>query len=69
VCARILNNDRDVLGLFAANPFANHAPHLVRVVRYQYEFTSFAERASTGDWWRRTPIDFYIPAVSLADVQ
>jgi hypothetical protein len=69
VCARILNNDRDVLGLFAVNPFAGHAPHLVRVVRYQYEFTSFAERASTGDWWRRTPIDFYIPAVSLADVQ
>jgi hypothetical protein len=69
VCARILNNDRDVLGLFAVNPFADHAPHLVRVVRYQYEFTSFAERASTGDWWRRTPLDFYIPAVSLADVQ
>jgi hypothetical protein len=69
VCARILNNDRDVLGLFAVNPFADHAPHLVRVVRYQYEFTSLAERASTGNWWRRTPIDFYIPAVSLADVR
>lgn len=69
VCARILENDRDVLGLFSVNPFPDHAPRLVRVVRYQYEFTSYAERASTGNWWRRTPIDFYIPAVSLADVR
>ena len=69
VCARILQNDRDILGLFSTNPFPDHAPHLVRVVRYQYEFTSYAERATTGNWWRRTPIDFYIPAVSLSDIR
>jgi lipase maturation factor 1 len=67
LCARILENDRDVLGLFSVNPFPDHAPRLIRVVRYQYEFTNYAERASTGNWWRRTPIDFYIPAVSLPD--
>jgi hypothetical protein len=67
VCARILENDRDVLGLFSVNPFPVHAPRLIRVVRYQYEFTSYAERESTGNWWRRTPIDFYIPAVSLPE--
>ena len=65
VCERILENDRDVLGLFSVNPFPIHAPRLVRVVRYRYEFTSYSERASTGNWWRRTPLDFYIPAVSL----
>jgi hypothetical protein len=69
VCARILQDDRDILGLFSANPFPDRAPHFVRVVRYQYEFTNYAERASTGNWWRRTPIDFYIPAVSLADIR
>jgi hypothetical protein len=67
VCARILENDHDVLGLFSVDPFPGHAPRLIRVVRYQYEFTSSAERASTGNWWRRTPIDFYIPAVSLPE--
>jgi len=67
VCARILENDRDVLGLFSVNPFPERAPRLIRVVRYEYEFTNYAERASTGNWWRRTPIDFYIPAVSLPE--
>lgn len=67
VCARMLENDRDVLDLFSVNPFPDRAPRLVRVVRYEYEFTNFAERASTGNWWRRTPIDFYIPAVSLPE--
>jgi hypothetical protein len=65
VCERILENDRDVLGLFSVNPFPSRAPRYVRVVRYRYEFTNFPERASTGNWWRRTPLDFYIPAVSL----
>jgi len=68
VCVRILENDRDVLGLFSLNPFPDHAPRLVRVVRYRYEFTNLSERAATGDWWRRTPFDFYIPAVGLPDI-
>jgi hypothetical protein len=35
------------------------------VVRYEYHFTDAPTRAATGQWWRRTPIDFYIPASSL----
>jgi hypothetical protein len=65
VCERILENDRDVLALFSVNPFPDRAPRFVRVVRYRYEFTNYLEKGSTGNWWRRTPLDFYIPAVSL----
>jgi hypothetical protein len=65
VCEKLLRGDKAVLGLFSHNPFPNHPPRLIRVVRYRYEFTSAAARARTGNWWRRTPLDFYIPAVSL----
>jgi hypothetical protein len=65
LCERLLRNDPAVLGLFARNPFPVHPPHSIRVVRYRYEFTNFAEKAKTGNWWRRTPLDFYIQPVEL----
>jgi hypothetical protein len=69
LCEKLLRGDPAVLGLFSRNPFPAHAPHYLRVVRYRYEFTDSAERSRTGNWWRRTPLDFYIPAVSLPDEQ
>ena len=65
VCERLLRGDPAVLGLFSRDPFAGHPPRYMRVVRYRYEFTSVDERARTGNWWRRTPIDFYILPVTL----
>jgi hypothetical protein len=66
VCELLLRGDPAILGLFAHNPFPAHAPLYMRVVRYRYEFTSEEERARSGNWWRRTPIDFYMPALSLS---
>jgi hypothetical protein len=66
VCERIMRGDSAVLGLFSHNPFPERPPRYMRVVRYRYEFTDDAERARTRNWWRRTPLDFYIPAVSLS---
>ncbi len=65
VCEKLLRGEPAVESLFAQIPFPGSPPLFLRVVRYRYEFTSPAERASTGNWWRRTPIDFYIPAVTL----
>jgi lipase maturation factor 1 len=67
LCERLLRGDDAVLGLFSRNPFPGHPPHYIRVVRYSYEFTSAAEKARTGNWWRRTPLDFYIQPVALPD--
>jgi len=69
LCERLLRNDPAVLALFERNPFSGHAPHYVRVVRYRYEFTDFAERSRTRNWWRRTPLDFYIRPVELPTAQ
>ena len=65
LCERLLRGEGPVLGLFAHNPFPLHPPKMIRVVRYRYDFTSGAERARSGDWWKRTPIDFYILPISL----
>lgn len=67
LCEKILEGDRAVLGLFSGNPFPDRPPRYMRVVRYRYQFTSEDERVRTGNWWRREPIDFYIPAVTLPE--
>jgi hypothetical protein len=65
VCEKLLRGEPEVLALFARNPFPEHPPRDVRVVRYRYEFTGGSDRARTGNWWRRTPIDFFVPPVTL----
>jgi hypothetical protein len=60
---RLLSNDKDVLDLFAANPFPQAAPHLVRAVLWQYWFTSLQEKRATGLWWRRQYLGLYAPTV------
>jgi len=65
LCEQLLRGTPDVLALVAHNPFPEHPPHYIRVVRYDYHFTTFAERARTGNWWRRTPLDFYVESVAL----
>jgi len=50
---RLLSNDKDVLDLFAGNPFPQAPPRQIRVLLWQYWFTTMAEKRSTGMWWRR----------------
>jgi hypothetical protein len=65
LCELLLKGDPAVIRLFSRNPFPSHPPQYLRVVRYRYEFTDAAERARNGNWWRRTPIDFYIRPMAL----
>jgi lipase maturation factor len=62
---RLLSNDRDVLALFAANPFPHGPPRQVRAVLWQYWFTSVAEKTKSGLWWRRQLLGLYAPAIEL----
>ena len=39
--------------------------HHVRAVLHEYRFTTPEERRRTGRWWRREPVDYYFPALSL----
>ena len=60
---RLLENEPDVLRLFAGNPFAAAPPAAVRVVVWQYWFTSAEERRVTGAWWNRRYVGEYAPVL------
>ena len=60
---RLLQNQRDVLQLFAANPFDSTPPEQVRSIIYQYWFTDSQTKRETGVWWRREALGEYAPAL------
>ena len=60
---QLLSNNKDVLNLFAKNPFPQEPPREVRAVVWQYWFTSLAEKRSQGLWWRRQFLGLYAPTV------
>lgn len=59
----LLSNERDVLSLFAANPFPQEPPRQIRAVLWQYWFTTLAEKRATGMWWRRQLLGRYAPTL------
>jgi len=64
--ARLLENDPDVMELFARNPFPGAPPQKVRAMIWQYWFTDRAAKRSTGAWWRRELLGQYAPALERA---
>jgi hypothetical protein len=61
---RLLENDKDVLELFRANPFSEAPPRYVRAVLWQYWFTTREEKRTTGNWWRRQLLGLYAPVLA-----
>lgn len=62
---RLLTGTPSVLRLFAGNPFAGTPPKYVRVVLWQYWFTSLKQKRETGDWWTRKLLGQYAPTLTL----
>ena len=60
---RLLSDDKDVLALFASNPFPNGPPRQVRAVLWQYWFTSLSDKREKGLWWRREFLGSYAPTI------
>ena len=60
---RLLSNDKDVLELFAGNPFSREPPRQIRAVLWQYWFTTLDEKRRAGAWWRRQMLGLYAPTL------
>jgi lipase maturation factor 1 len=60
---RLLAGEPAVLRLFARDPFGGDKPIAVRAIKWQYWFTTPAEKRATGAWWRREEIGPYAPPV------
>jgi lipase maturation factor 1 len=60
----LLTNNRDVLELFAGNPFPSRPPHLIRAVLWQYWFSAAEQKHTEGVWWRRQLLGTYAPTLA-----
>ena len=60
---QLLENSKDVLALFAENPFPQAPPEQIRAVLWQYWFTTMAEKRATGRWWKREFLGLYAPTL------
>jgi len=60
----LLENDRDVLGLFRGNPFPDKPPRFVRAVLWQYWFSTMDEKRREGIWWRGQLLGDYAPTLT-----
>lgn len=65
----LLRGTPEVISLLEENPFDERPPRFVRVTLYQYKFTTPAERAESGNWWKRERAGVYVPPVSLEQVR
>ena len=50
---RMFEGSPAVLDLFASTPATAHPPEAIRMTHCEYYFTTPAERAQSGAWWRR----------------
>ena len=63
--AKLLQNDKPVLGLLKSNPFPDAPPKFVRAELWEYHFASPEAHGKTGVWWVRTDEGLWFPPVSL----
>lgn len=62
---RLIAGDTTVTRLLGPNPLIGR-PRYVRLVYYQYHFTSFPERAKTGAWWKREFVGYVTGPIGAA---
>jgi hypothetical protein len=60
----LLENDRDVLGLFRGDRFGGTAPRYVRAVLWQYWFSTPQQKRDEGAWWTRQFLGTYAPTLT-----
>ena len=56
---KLLQGSPAVLKLLKHNPFPEKPPLYIRVLAYDYQFTSYKEKAETGNWWKRRLLGAY----------
>lgn len=66
IAGHLLNGNPEVLRLFAANPFPDRPPQMIRMPGYQYKFTDRATYRQTGNFWHREYLGEYMPMMYVS---
>jgi len=64
--ARIFMKSESVIDLLKNNPFPN-APKYLRLVKYQYRFSTTKTLFEKGEWWTREYVGLYSPIFEKTD--
>lgn len=64
---RLLQGSQQVINLLKSNPFPDQPPKYIRVLLYDYEFTTWEEKKQTGNFWKRVYAGEYCPAIHLTN--
>jgi hypothetical protein len=65
VAAHLLAGNKNVIALFARDPFPEQRPTRVRMRGYRMAFVDFETWRKTGNYWRREPDGEYLPTLLL----
>ncbi len=60
----ILRGSPEILDLLADDPFSGDPPRFIRLVRYQFRFSTPEERHEQAVWWTRELQGPLTPAIS-----
>ncbi len=63
VATQLLEQNPQVLSLFAGNPFLDRPPQMIRIAGYRYTFTNLATYRATGNFWQRVYTGEYMPMI------
>ena len=62
-CQRLLDGSASVTALLDRNPFPDRPPKFIRARLYTYSFTTWSEKAATGNIWVRQLRGDYLPPI------
>ncbi len=66
---KLLEGDKQTLGLLRTNPFASAPPRFLRAEVYLYHFTTPEERKKSGAIWKRELIGDYLRPIGLEQLR
>jgi hypothetical protein len=58
--ARVRDGTPEVLALLGRNPFPGAPPRFLRLMRYEYRFSTVEERRRSGAWWTRELVGYIL---------
>ena len=64
---KLLEGDRATLKLLRHNPFEKQPPALIRASLYRYRFSTWSQLRREGEWWVRSYVGEYLPAIAVDD--
>ena len=65
IALKLLQENPLIIDLFAANPFPQSSPTMIRMRRFKMEYNDWATYRKTGNYWTKRYLDDYAPMIYI----